>query len=54
MQLGEVREQYKVIAKSANSKAQQRKLEHLEYNLEQLNSVQRQVSNTITSLDRSS
>jgi hypothetical protein len=43
MQLDEVREQYKVIARSANSRAQQRKLEFLEHNLEALNSVQKQV-----------
>lgn len=44
MQLDEVKEQYKVIARSANSRAQQRKLEFLEHNLEQLNSVQKQAS----------
>lgn len=44
MQLDEVKEQYKVIARSANSRAQQRKLEFLEHNLEGLNSVQKQVS----------
>jgi hypothetical protein len=43
MQLDEVREQYKIIARSANSRAQQRKLEFLEHNLEALNSVQKQV-----------
>ncbi|RXK39944.1 kinesin [Tremella mesenterica] len=43
MQLDEVREQYKVIARSANSRAQQRKLEFIEYNLEALNSVQKQL-----------
>lgn len=44
MQLDEVREQYKVIARSANSKAQQRKLDFLEHNLDQLNVVQKQAS----------
>ena len=43
MQLDEVKEQYKVIARSANSRAQQRKLEFLEHNLEGLNSIQKQV-----------
>jgi hypothetical protein len=43
MQLDEVKEQYKIIARSANSRAQQRKLEFLEHNLESLNSVQKQV-----------
>nr|XP_018264092.1 kinesin [Kwoniella dejecticola CBS 10117]OBR86250.1 kinesin [Kwoniella dejecticola CBS 10117] len=43
MQLDEVREQYKTIARSANSRAQQRKLEFLEHNLEQLNVVQKQL-----------
>ncbi|WVQ78249.1 hypothetical protein IAT38_000333 [Cryptococcus sp. DSM 104549] len=43
MQLDEVREQYKIIARSANSRAQQRKLEFLEHNLEQLNAVQKQL-----------
>ena len=44
MQLDEVREQYKVIARSANSRSQQRKLEFLEHNLDALNDVQKQVS----------
>lgn len=44
MQLDEVREQYKVIARSANSRSQQRKLEFLEHNLEALNVNQKQVS----------
>lgn len=43
MQLDEVREQYKVIARSANSRAQQRKLEFLEHNLDALNVVQKQL-----------
>lgn len=43
MQLDEVREQYKVIARSANSRSQQRKLEFLEHNLDALNVVQKQV-----------
>jgi kinesin family protein 5 len=43
LQLDEVKEQYKVIARSANSRAQQRKLEFLEHNLDQLNVVQKQV-----------
>lgn len=48
MQLDEVREQYKIIARSANSRAQQRKLEFLEHNLEALNSVQKQVRTSST------
>lgn len=44
MQLDEIREQYKLIARSTNSKAQARKLEFLQHNLEQLNVVQKQVS----------
>jgi len=44
MKLNEISEQYKVVAKSANSRAQQRKLEALEYNLERLSTVQQQVS----------
>jgi len=43
MQLDEVREQYKVIARSSNSRSQQRKLEFLEHNLDALNVVQKQV-----------
>jgi kinesin family protein 5 len=44
MQLDEVREQYKVVARSANTRAQERKLEFLEHNLDALNLVQKQVS----------
>jgi len=44
MKLNEISEQYKVVAKSANSRVQQRKLEALEYNLERLSTVQQQVS----------
>lgn len=44
MKLNEISEQYKIVAKSANSRAQQRKLEALEYNLEKLSSVQHQAS----------
>lgn len=44
MQLDEIREQYKLIARSTNSKAQARKLEFMQHNLEQLNIVQKQVS----------
>jgi len=43
MKLNEISEQYKVVAKSANSRSQQRKLEALEYNLERLSTVQQQV-----------
>lgn len=43
MKLNEISEQYKIVAKSANSRAQQRKLDALEYNLEKLGSVQHQV-----------
>ena len=43
MKLNEIIEQYKVVAKSANSRSQQRKLEALEYNLERLSTVQQQV-----------
>ncbi|WWC85238.1 uncharacterized protein L201_000100 [Kwoniella dendrophila CBS 6074] len=52
MQLDEVREQYKTIARSANSRAQQRKLEFLEHNLENLNVVQKQLVEQNTSLKR--
>ncbi|WVW83416.1 hypothetical protein I302_105436 [Kwoniella bestiolae CBS 10118] len=52
MQLDEVREQYKTIARSANSRAQQRKLEFLEHNLEQLNVVQKQLVEQNTSLKK--
>ncbi|TYJ55330.1 hypothetical protein B9479_003944 [Cryptococcus floricola] len=49
MQLDEVREQYKIIARSANSRAQQKKLEFLEHNLDALSGVQKQLveQNTI-------
>jgi hypothetical protein len=49
MKLNEISEQYKIVAKSANSRAQQRKLEALEYNLEKLSSVQHQVRPLISS-----
>lgn len=52
MQLDEVREQYKVIARSANSRAQQRKLEFLEHNLDALNSVQKQLVEQNTALKK--
>lgn len=52
MQLDEVREQYKIIARSANSRAQQRKLEFLEHNLEQLSAVQKQLVEQNTSFKR--
>ncbi|WVO17001.1 hypothetical protein L204_104687 [Cryptococcus depauperatus] len=52
MQLDEVREQYKIIARSANSRAQQRKLEFLEHNLEQLNAVQKQLVEQNTSFKK--
>ncbi|ORY21595.1 hypothetical protein BCR39DRAFT_54296 [Naematelia encephala] len=52
MQLDEVREQYKVIARSANSRAQQRKLEFLEHNLDALNSVQKQLVEQNTTLKK--
>ncbi|KAL1411173.1 hypothetical protein Q8F55_002123 [Vanrija albida] len=52
MQLDEVREQYKVIARSANSRAQQRKLEFLEHNLDALNVVQKQLVEQNTSLKK--
>ncbi|WWD15711.1 hypothetical protein CI109_100133 [Kwoniella shandongensis] len=52
MQLDEVREQYKIIARSANSRAQQKKLEHLEHNLGELNIVQKQLVEQNTSLKR--
>ena len=44
MQLDEVREQYKLILRSTNTKSQQRRVEFMEYNLEALNAVQKQVS----------
>ncbi|KAK4683958.1 kinesin family member 5, partial [Tremellales sp. Uapishka_1] len=52
MQLDEVREQYKIIARSANSRAQQRKLEFLEHNLDALNVVQKQLVEQNTSLKK--
>ncbi|RSH83216.1 uncharacterized protein EHS24_006883 [Apiotrichum porosum] len=52
MQLDEVREQYKVIARSANSRAQQRKLEFLEHNLDALNVVQKQLVEQNTALKK--
>lgn len=52
MQLDEVREQYKVIARSANSRAQQRKLEFLEHNLDALNMVQKQLVEQNTALKK--
>ncbi|OCF35334.1 kinesin [Kwoniella heveanensis BCC8398] len=52
MQLDEVREQYKTIARSANSRAQQRKLEFLEHNLESLNGIQKQLVEQNTSLKK--
>ncbi|WRT66891.1 uncharacterized protein IL334_003854 [Kwoniella shivajii] len=52
MQLDEVREQYKTIARSANSRAQQRRLEFLEHNLEQLNVVQKQLVEQNSSLKK--
>lgn len=53
MQLDEVREQYKVIARSANSRSQQRKLEFLEHNLDALNVVQKQVRLPVSKCRRS-
>lgn len=44
MQLDEIREQYKLIVRSTNSRAQQRRVEFMEHNLEALNAVQKQVS----------
>lgn len=41
--LDETREQYNTIVKSSNLKAQQRKMDFLTRNLDQLTSVQRQV-----------
>lgn len=52
MQLDEVREQYKVIARGANSRAQQRKLEFLEHNLDALNAVQKQLVDQNTTLKK--
>ncbi|CAD6590665.1 MAG: hypothetical protein TREMPRED_005838 [Tremellales sp. Tagirdzhanova-0007] len=52
MQLDEIREQYKIIARSANSRAQQRKLEFLEHNLDALNVVQKQMVEQNTTLKR--
>ncbi|ORX39658.1 putative kinesin [Kockovaella imperatae] len=52
MQLDEVKEQYKVIARSANSKSQQRKLEFLEHNLDALNDVQKQLVEQNTALKK--
>ena len=50
MQLDEVREQYKIIARSANARSQQRKLEFLEHNLDTVNSVQKQLVEQNTAL----
>ena len=44
IQLDEIKEQYNNVIRNSNSKIQQRKMAFLERNLEQLNSVQRQVS----------
>lgn len=44
MQLDEIREQYKLIVRSTNSRAQARRVEFMEHNLEALNAVQKQVS----------
>jgi kinesin family protein 5 len=52
MQLDEVREQYKTIARSTNSRAQQRRLEFMEHNLEALNSVQKQLVEQNTTLKK--
>ena len=46
MQLDEAREQYRIVARSANSRSQQRKMEILEYNVDALNAVQKQASPT--------
>jgi hypothetical protein len=43
IQLDEVREKYKAIARSTNAKAHNKKMQTLEYNLSQLNEVQRGV-----------
>lgn len=43
IQLDEATEQYKNIVKNSNSKAQQRKMDFLMRNLDQLNIVQKQV-----------
>lgn len=47
MQLDEVREQYKVLVRSTNTRNQQRRVEFMEYNLEALNAVQKQVSRAL-------
>ncbi|BEJ16265.1 hypothetical protein CspHIS471_0508700 [Cutaneotrichosporon sp. HIS471] len=52
MQLDEVREQYKVIARSASSRNQQKKLEFLEHNLDALNQVQKQLVDQNTQLKK--
>lgn len=44
IQLDEVRDKYKAIARSTNAKAHNKKMQTLEYNLGQLNEVQRGVS----------
>ncbi|GMK55466.1 hypothetical protein CspeluHIS016_0205220 [Cutaneotrichosporon spelunceum] len=52
MQLDEVREQYKVVARSASSRNQQKKLEFLEHNLDALNQVQKQLVDQNTQLKK--
>lgn len=52
MQLDDIKEQYKTIARSTNSRAQQRRLEFMEHNLEALNSVQKQLVEQNTTLKK--
>ncbi|GAA5977159.1 hypothetical protein JCM5350_003241 [Sporobolomyces pararoseus] len=52
IQLDEATEQYKNIVKNSNSKAQQRKMEFLMRNLDQLNIVQKQLVEQNTALKR--
>jgi kinesin family protein 5 len=49
IQLDEATEQYKNIVKNSNSKAQQRKMDFLMRNLDQLNIVQKQVGHGLCS-----
>lgn len=52
IQLDEVKEKYKAIAKSTNAKAHNKKMQILEYNLSQLNEVQRGLMNQNTTLKK--
>ncbi len=44
MQLDELKEKYKAVARATNAKAHNKKMQILEFNMAQLNEVQRGVS----------